>query len=449
MLEWLEQLGMADIALQCVLFYAELVIGVLLFAVCLKRRRLFVVRLIGCITVALGFVALAVWLAYMVYEAADLYSFKDMLVVGTIAVAFLFLQLFVCVGMVKCCFAATWWECVFCGVCGYSVQHIVYRVNMLFMYYAFFEITFNVYSIIFLVLSAAGVYALAWLLFARRLRGRGRIEVENKKLVGLLGIVLIVMMLFGGMGLVYVGSEELKNSPMMLVECGMALIVCGLTLFALRDSVKVKDMEAENRRLQWMWRADRRQYEISRNNVEQLNVKYHDLKYMLRAMRGDAHTEEELEDCLRLYEAVFRTGNETLDVVLTEKSMLASRRGVNIIVTADGSCLAGIDPVHLYSLFGNALDNAVECLEKVDDADKKSIYVTVRRRGGMAEIRIENYTPRVPDFAEGLPVTTKDDAENHGFGMLSMRSIAKRYGGSLRASVSDDIFTLLVLIPLK
>ena len=87
--------------------------------------------------------------------------------------------------------------------------------------------------------------------------------------------------------------------------------------------------------------------------------------------------------------------------------------------------------------------------EKVDDADKKSIYVTVRRRGGMAEIRIENYTPRVPDFAEGLPVTTKDDAENHGFGMLSMRSIAKRYGGSLRASVSDDIFTLLVLIPLK
>ncbi len=422
-------------------------IGVLLFALYLKKRRLFALRLVGCVTLALGFTALVVWLAYKVYDVADLYSFADMLLVGTIAVAFLFSSLFVCVGMVKCCFAARRWEAVFCGVCGYCVQHIVYRVNMLFQYYVYFGVTFNAGSIVFLVFSAAGIYALGWLLFARRLRGRGHIDVENKKLVGMLGIVVVVMMIFGGMGLIYTGSEELKNSPMMLVECGMAFIVCMLTLFALRDSVKVKDMEAENRRLQWMWRADRRQYEISRNNVEQLNLKYHDLKYMLRAMRGDAHTEEELENCLRLYEATFRTGNETLDVVLTEKSMLASRRGISIIVTADGACLSRMKPVHLYSLFGNALDNAVECLEKVEDADKKTVYVTVCRRGGMAQICIENYTPRTPDFAEGLPVTTKEDAENHGFGMLSMRSIAQRYGGSLRASVSEDIFTLLVLIP--
>lgn len=446
MLDWLEKLGFSEIISQCILFYVELVIGVLLFSAFFKKRRFFVLRLAGCLAFISGASAIIFWRAYYLYDTMDIYGSKVMLLLGSIAVAYLFSTLLVCIGMVRFCFFARGWEATFCGVCGYSVQHIVYRVNLAAQYYLFYGNEASWASALFLVFSAAAVYASSYFLFARRLKGREHIAVENKKLVSLLGIVLIVMMIFGGLGLTYMGSADMKGTSMLFVECGFAVIVCYLTLFTLLDSVKSKDMEANNRRLQWLWRADRKQFEVSKRNVEQLNVKYHDLKYMLRTMRADKESEQEIEQCLRLYEALYRTGNETLDVVLTEKSMLGARYGIGIACVADGGCLNPMDPVHLYSLFGNALDNAIECLKNTD-GDKKVIDVTVRRKGAMAMVQVENYTPAVPEFRNGLPVTTKSDAENHGFGMISMRNIVERYGGSMRVSVSDGVFSLLILFP--
>ncbi len=155
----------------------------------------------------------------------------------------------------------------------------------------------------------------------------------------------------------------------------------------------------------------------------------------------------DIEREVNVYDAVVETGNEALDTILTEKSLTCSGEGIVLTVMAEGSSLGFMAPADIYSLFGNALDNAIEAVRDVTDAERRAIAVSVQRRGRMVAVSVENCCAHVPRIPEGgLPETTKNDRENHGFGMRSMRQIAERYGGSLHAGVESDVFYLNVLL---
>ena len=49
-----------------------------------------------------------------------------------------------------------------------------------------------------------------------------------------------------------------------------------------------------------------------------------------------------------------------MDAILTEKSTRCWSRGIDFSCMVDGPCLAGLGVVDLYTLLGNALDNAIE-----------------------------------------------------------------------------------------
>ena len=76
---------------------------------------------------------------------------------------------------------------------------------------------------------------------------------------------------------------------------------------------------------------------------------------------------------------------------------------------------------HIYSLLGNALDNAIECLTQVNDASKRVITLDISRCRDMAVIRVQNYTPAPPTLRDGAIVTTKQNTEEHGYGIKSIK----------------------------
>ena len=58
-------------------------------------------------------------------------------------------------------------------------------------------------------------------------------------------------------------------------------------------------------------------------------------------------------------------------------------------------------------------------------------------------IHISNYFSGTLQIEDGLPKTSKTGEEGfHGYGMKSMKLIAEKYGGSLRASAEGELFTL-------
>ena len=196
------------------------------------------------------------------------------------------------------------------------------------------------------------------------------------------------------------------------------------------------------------------QYKQSRESIELINYKYHDLKHQIAVLRSeeDPKKREEflnrMEEEIRQYEAQNKTGNKVLDTVLTTKSLYCTKHGITFTCVADGTLLDFMDVMDICSIFGNALDNAIECELKIPDKEKRLIHVTVSKQKVFLILRFENYCEETLQYQEGALVTTKKEQEFHGYGLQSIQYTANKYEGAVSMNVEDNWFELKVLIPM-
>lgn len=64
-------------------------------------------------------------------------------------------------------------------------------------------------------------------------------------------------------------------------------------------------------------------------------------------------------------------------------------------------------------------------------------------------VRIENSDNKNNGALTALPQTTKADKALHGFGLRSVNSVLKRYGGTMTITQEDNIYTASLLIPIN
>lgn len=204
---------------------------------------------------------------------------------------------------------------------------------------------------------------------------------------------------------------------------------------------------------QLVMKAQHDQYLQSKRNIEELNRMHHDLKYYIAAIRDEASAERrseylhQLADSIRGYESEILTGNYTLDVILSSRMERCLQLGIQLTTIIDGKALEFMEPAPLSSLFGNALDNAIEASEKLPDPDQRIIKVTVFRQKGFALVQIENYWPTDVQLIDGIPQTTKSDRLRHGYGTRNMRRVVESHGGTITFGVEKDWFIVRVLLP--
>ena len=197
------------------------------------------------------------------------------------------------------------------------------------------------------------------------------------------------------------------------------------------------------------------QYKQSRESIELINYKYHDLKHQIAFLRSEndpAKREEflnRMEDEIRQYEAQNKTGNQVLDTVLTTKSLYCAKHGITFTCVADGTLLDFMDVMDICSIFGNALDNAIECELKIPDKEKRLIHVTVSKQKNFLILRFENYYEEALQYKEGKLVTTKKDKEYHGYGLKSIRYTVNKYDGAVSIDTNENWFDLKILIPMR
>lgn len=133
-----------------------------------------------------------------------------------------------------------------------------------------------------------------------------------------------------------------------------------ITLLYLQSALfKKSSMRKELETIQLLWHQQKGQYQLSKETIELINHKCHDLKHQVQAIRAVKDEKEretyleKIEKSVQIYSAIVRTGNEILDTILTEKSLICENSGIHINCVADGSLLAFMNPVDLYTLFGN------------------------------------------------------------------------------------------------
>lgn len=322
------------------------------------------------------------------------------------------------------------------------------------------QFTLQMWGVVSVLLPPAGWYlvvlvalleaVVVWVLVARNMPQDGAYHIGPKQLLSAI-LLLTVFQILSSNILVNVREVSFTGRGGMLIMCEFYCITILYLQYAL---FKKSAVEHELLTMDMLWRQQKDQYDLAKENIDLINQKCHDLKHQVRALRGMAEGKEreryldEIDQSIRIYDSILKTGSEVLDTILTEKSLLCNRQHIHVQCVADGSQMNFIDPVDIYAIFGNALDNAIEEVQRFAEADKRQIDVLVYTQNQFLVINISNPLAVPPRFQQGLPVTTKGDNGYHGFGLKSVRHTVKKYDGFLTIGTEGGCFSLKIVIPL-
>lgn len=138
-----------------------------------------------------------------------------------------------------------------------------------------------------------------------------------------------------------------------------------------------------------------------------------------------------------------QTGNYILDVLITEKQQKAG----SISIEFKGKMTSKfVEPIDICTIFGNALDNAIEACQKIDASDQRIIRISIQESINTLHISISNPVKSKVNIVNNNILTTKEDNTNHGLGLFSIKKVAKKYKGKVAITCDDDVFSLSILL---
>lgn len=438
-----------------IVFTAELIAAESLVVYRLERRRFFVLRLFFALIIGFG-------CAFAFPIVSEHPAWLSFMYISLLAVTLCCLKL---------CFNESWIKLLFCAVFAYTLQHIAYQLYdvlivllgayggdnpygsgsfglTLFGNSGLSYVTGNPFTLILYFYFYGMTYFFGGLLIKKVLEGGGNLEIGNLRM-----FVFAALIMFFDIVVSAVTTQHIRTdfNRFYIVFLDMYNIFCCLfALFLLTGVIRQKKLQNELFIIERLWNEKRQQYDINKENIDLINRKCHDLKHQIRHLGGGAMLEDgivkEIEDIIATYDSPVKTGNEALDIILTEKSILCNRNAVKLCCIVDGGSLSFMSNSDLYALFGNIIDNAAEAVAELDK-DKRTISLTVREVKSFLVVNIHNYYGGELHFDGQLPMTTKGDTSVHGFGMKSVLAICKKYGGEMSISAENNVFNLNIVFP--
>ncbi len=229
--------------------------------------------------------------------------------------------------------------------------------------------------------------------------------------------------------------------------------ICGAAIFSSFGCMYLASYICES--MQAMYRVQ--ELEMQQNyfrdrfrDEERVRSIYHDLKNHLliwQSEAGSGHIAQSvktLQSQIEGYENYQHTGNEILDIIIRDKARLAQEKMIDfsaVISFQDGAFLDALD---ISTIFGNALDNAIEASERLPK-EERLVTVKADRIRDMLVILVENRADtEIPPSGK----TAKKDPFFHGFGLPNIRKAAERYGGQCSTKAENGMFALKIMIPI-
>ncbi len=189
---------------------------------------------------------------------------------------------------------------------------------------------------------------------------------------------------------------------------------------------------------------------IKQSNFELRRIK-HDMKNHLLVIKELAATgkasevssyADELLGEIAASETFYRTGNEIVDAIISDKKAKAGKRGINLEVTGN---IVGceINPVDLCTIIANLLDNAIEAVSKLyglNTSEKhNAITLDFKKNANFVLITETNYAiARMRE--ENNRIISSKGGSDHGFGIYNIKNAVYRNGGEFNCSVKEEEF---------
>lgn len=308
---------------------------------------------------------------------------------------------------------------------------------------------------IFLIVFYGIMFYAAYVFQKKQLGKSGTYHVAWKEVISA-GIIAVGAFLISNISYVYPNTPLSGQSRAEIFYIRTLVdLAGGVMLIAQQDRWRDMQTRLELDSINGLLQRQYEQYRQSRENIEAINRKYHDLKHQIGVIRLEASAEKreeylnQLESGVEGIGSMQKTGNDVLDTILFSKQLYCAKHQINMTVVADGARLDFMDVMDICSVFGNALDNAIESVLKLPDKEKRLIRIAVYTQNNFLMIRVENYFEGPLQMEEGEFKSTKQDKSQHGYGIKSIRYTAEKYGGSISTEAQDNWFHLRVLFPIQ
>ncbi len=431
------------------IFMFELFVSEFLFTVKLKKKNRYPLRL--ALTALLCF---GVAFAIPILEYNALYS----------SLLFFCLYFLSTVLLKVVCYEESWTNIFFCTIAAYAVQHIAFETyNFIIIasnlnnglpveaYGDKMQETYDALVSFIHYESYLFVYWICYLIFGSKVKKEENLRLISGHLL-LLSIGVIFVAVIANAAATYYSYSHPNQFYSSLI-CLLILLSCIFVLVAQFNLLEKKKAVEELSAIRNMWSIEEKQYAALKENIDYINIKCHDLKHQIRTFGNECSLDEKsvssLMQKISIYDSSLKTGNEALDILLMEKSLTCFHNNIRLTTMADGKAISFMEETEIYSLLGNALDNAIEAVQKVKENDKKVIGLIIKKAGSFVSIHLYNYSQEKPNFKDGFPLTTKANKLDHGYGLKSIRLIAEKYHGVVTTSYENETFSLDILFPVQ
>ena len=178
----------------------------------------------------------------------------------------------------------------------------------------------------------------------------------------------------------------------------------------------------------------------------------HDFHHHLQTLKGQLEAGEvdraqayieKLDDQLMNVDTLLKTGNVSLDAILSAKIAQAKAEGIAVNVKANVPDSLTISDLELSIVVGNLLDNAIEACCSV--SGDRFIRLFISMKGTMLYFSMLNSAGEKRTKTAGLFASRKDGI--HGFGLRRAQAILEEHGGWVKYNSEEGAFTSEFLVP--
>ncbi len=350
---------------------------------------------------------------------------------------------------------------IYIGCRAFMYAELIAAFNWQLYYYYFVDGDYdtllrrNLFCAIIYIMGFAFFYKLEVEIFPEELQ-KDSVIFSNKQL---LSVILVTLLFFTVSNLNYADIQTPFSGSSVGIEVFNVRTLIDLAGFVILEAMLIQKLEDDRRNeldvIKNILYTQYAQYRTSQENIDLINRKYHDLKHQLQIIREESNQDkkneyiDEIEEGIRRYEAENKTGNAVLDTILTSKSNVCLRHDIQLVSIADGTLLSHVHVMDICTIFGNALDNAIEYEIQIPEQEKRMIHLTVSEKQGMIAIVIENYCEDNILKGRAIPTTSKTDSRYHGYGIKSIKYSIEKYGGFVNITNNNNWFRLEMIMPKK
>ncbi len=178
---------------------------------------------------------------------------------------------------------------------------------------------------------------------------------------------------------------------------------------------------------------------------------YHNHIQAMLAMTDDPEQMRQylwkLNEDLTTVDTVLKTGNVMVDAILNSKLSLIKSKKITIHAKATVPANLEISEVDLCVIIGNLLDNAMEACLRQSEREDRFIRVYIGILKQQLYLCVTNSAGGAVKKMGGMYLSTKESGA-HGFGLMRIDHLAKKYGGYVNRQNEEGVFATEVMLPL-